>query len=147
VKKLFGEILTDLGLIRQDQLQQALEEQKRGGKIKRLGQILTEMGIITEADIVIALSTQFNLPYLPLKHVSLNREVCKLVPLAFAQRFHFIPVDKINDALIIAIADPTDEHAIPEIGKTTKCKIQTFISTFTEIDDAIREYYGKEKPH
>ena len=39
------------------------------------------------------------------------------------------------------MADPTNEKAIQEIEKTTKLKVQTFVSTTTEIISYIEKEY------
>ncbi|WP_345947250.1 GspE/PulE family protein [Natroniella acetigena] len=49
-KKRLGDILVDVGFITQEELQQALQEQK--GSDKRLGQVMKEMGLITDQDVM-----------------------------------------------------------------------------------------------
>jgi len=110
--KPIGEILIEHGIITPEQLTRVLKEQRNSKEKKRLGEILIEMGFVTESDIVVALSTQFNFPYLPLKNVSINRDLCKLVPLEFVHEHCLIPVDKISDLVIVVSADPADEKAI-----------------------------------
>jgi hypothetical protein len=43
-RKRFGEILVEAGVVKEEQLAQALEKQK--GSRKRLGQILEELGVV-----------------------------------------------------------------------------------------------------
>jgi len=50
-EKKIGEILQDMGFISLEQLQEALELQKKEKKQKKLGQILKGKGIITEEHI------------------------------------------------------------------------------------------------
>lgn len=47
-EKKIGQILQDMGFISLEQLQEALQLQKKEKKQKKLGQILKEKGIITE---------------------------------------------------------------------------------------------------
>ena len=47
-EKKIGEVLQDMGFISLEQLQEALELQKKEKKQKKLGQILKEKGLITE---------------------------------------------------------------------------------------------------
>jgi type IV pilus assembly protein PilB len=49
-----GEVLKEYNYINDDQLNQALEAQKRDRK-KRLGQILIELGFVTETQVIEAL--------------------------------------------------------------------------------------------
>ena len=142
--KPIGEILIEQGCITKEQLKQALDLQKKD-KSKRLGEILVEMGMITESDIVIGLSTQFNLPYLPLKSFSVNPEATKVVPLELMESFSFVPIDKLGDILTIATADPLDKDSIEKIEKASHCKAQVFLATLTEINDVIK-LLAKRRP-
>ncbi|HOA32783.1 MAG TPA: type II secretion system protein GspE, partial [Clostridia bacterium] len=56
-----GEVLKEYNYINDDQLNQALEFQKRDRK-KRLGQILIELGFVTETQVIEALGKRLNLP-------------------------------------------------------------------------------------
>ena len=140
--KPIGEILIEEGLITRDQLNEALEQQKKANK-KRLGEILIHLGVINEDDLVVALSMQFNLAYLPLKNVSVNRDVCDLLPVELVRRHSLFPVEQANRTLTVAMSDPTDEKAISEIEKLTKCRVQVLVSTISEVENAIRSYYDK----
>ena len=55
-----GEVLKEYNYINDDQLNQALEAQKRDRK-KRLGQILIELGFVTETQVIEALGQRLNL--------------------------------------------------------------------------------------
>ena len=54
-----GQILRDGGFLSQDQLEQALEEQKQSNEL--LGQVLIRMGILEPGDVNAALSVQEHL--------------------------------------------------------------------------------------
>ncbi len=144
--KPIGEILIEQGSITKDQLKSALEEQKKvGGSEKRLGEILIRLGVVTEADIIQALSVQFNYPYLPIKNVSLSNETCQIIPREIALQYQLIPVEKIKETLTIATTNPLDEETIKEIEQTTKAKIRIFITSINEIEDALKKYYGGDR--
>lgn len=53
-----GEILKDMGLVSLDELQQAIELQKKHKNEKKLGQILEEKGAVTKNNIQRALRSQ-----------------------------------------------------------------------------------------
>jgi MSHA biogenesis protein MshE len=61
-----GELLVQQKLISEDQLRQALEEQKKSGR--KLGRVLIDGKFVTEEGIALALSSQLRLPYVDLKH-------------------------------------------------------------------------------
>jgi len=57
-EKKIGEILKDMGLVSLDELQEALDMQKKEKNEKRLGQILEEKGAVTKSNIQRALGLQ-----------------------------------------------------------------------------------------
>ena len=67
-RKKHGQILVEAGLINEDQLVQALEEQKKK-KGKQLGRIIIEKEWAKNEDICKALSKQLNIPYVKLKEL------------------------------------------------------------------------------
>lgn len=140
MKRRIGEILIENGSITQEQLQDALERQKQEpGKL--LGKILIELGHVTEEDIVIALANQFNVPYLPVQNFVLNEAADQLLPKELIRKYLCIPLEKIGNLLTVVMADPTNEQAICEIETATKCKVQVFVATPSEILQVIQEHY------
>ena len=59
-RKRLGDILVEAGFLSQDQIQEALEDQKRSGE--KLGDILIRLGMITPEAIADALSMHFGYP-------------------------------------------------------------------------------------
>lgn len=126
-----------------DQLRQALEKQKKSpGKL--LGKILIELGYVTEEDIVVALATQFNIPYLPIGNFTLNEGVNGLIPKELIQEYMCVPLERIGNLLTVVMVDPTNEQAIRAIEEAAKCKVQAFVATATEIANVMREHFRIE---
>lgn len=142
--KPIGEILIEQGSITKEQLDQALDLQKKN-PFKKVGILLIEMGIISEADIVTALSMQYNFPYLPLKNLSVNSDVQDKLSLDFVKSHSVLPIDFSNGTLAVVMSDPCDEKIITEIEKKIKCKVHVFISTLSEVETAIQNIYNREK--
>jgi len=57
-KKRIGKILTDMGVLNQDNLQQCLDKQKNAKEEKRIGEILVEEDYVREIDLGRALEIQ-----------------------------------------------------------------------------------------
>ncbi|MBI4368207.1 MAG: hypothetical protein HY588_02325 [Candidatus Omnitrophica bacterium] len=139
-KKRIGEILIENGSLTPDQLTKALEQQKtKPGKL--LGKILIEMGFVSEEDIVVALATQFNVPYLPIGNFTISEAVDRLIPKEIIKKHVCVPLERVGDLLMVVMADPTNEQAIQEIEAATKCKVQTFVATPTEIWAVIQQHF------
>lgn len=142
LKEQLGQVLIQRGLITAEQLKQALATQKEQGGL--LGEILTKLGFATEEDIAQALAIQHDFPYLPLANYEIDSEVLKLIPESLAHKYCFLPIDKMGDILTVVMANPLDAKAIEDIEALTKCKIETFVATYTEIKEAIERCYKQQ---
>ena len=138
--KHLGELLLERGVINQSQLDKALKVQKEKGGL--IGQIMVMLGFAKEEEIAQALTVQYGFPYLPLEMYEINAEAIKLIPENVATQYNLIAVDKIGDLLTIAMSNPLNTQAVEDIEMITKCKVQVFVSTMSDITGAIKKYYG-----
>ena len=141
-----GEILISANLINQEQLQQALEEQRKNGG--QLGNILVKLGIVKEADIVEALGKQLNIPYASLAKGLLkpdpHQELDKLVPEEIAREHCLIPLSKHLNSLTVAFADPLDLVVQDNLRRISKCEINPLIVSRKDIEQILDDFYGKK---
>ena len=141
VKKQLGELLIERGIITRSQLEKALKYQKEKGGL--IGQILVVLGFAREEEIAQSLTVQYGFPYLPLQNYELNREVVSLIPENVSRQYGLIAVDKIGDTLTVAMSNPLNMKAAEDIELLAKCKVQIFVSTLTDINNAIDKLYAK----
>lgn len=134
-----GEILVQGGVISEQQLQRALDFQRREGGL--LGEILIKLGYVNEREIVQAITAQYGFPYLPLENYDFNKEVARLLPENVARQYSIVPVDIMGDLLTVAMSNPLNEKAVEDVEMITKKKVQVFISTVTSIHEAINRLY------
>jgi type IV pilus assembly protein PilB len=142
-KQLLGQILLKRGMITKEQLQYALDCQKKEGGV--LGETLIKLGYVTEQDIVVALIVQCGLPYIAVNKYEIDRKVIDIIPANIARRFHIVPLDRVGDVLSVVMANPLDSTMIGEVEQITGCKVATFIATKTEIDEAIERWYSTKE--
>jgi type IV pilus assembly protein PilB len=140
-RKRLGDILVEAGLINNEQLQEALSKQKILGK--RLGNVLVETGLATEDSIATTLARQMNIPYLNLNELSIPPEVLTTIPDGIVRSHNLIPVKLDGNRLQITMVDPLDVFIIDEINFQTGYEIDISISAESQIEAAIRHYYGK----
>lgn len=142
VSKQLGELLQERGIINETQLAKALKIQEEKGGL--IGQILVALGYTKEEDIAQALTVQYGFPYLPLECYEINAETLKMIPEHVARQYNLIAIDKIGDLLTIAMSNPLNYQAIEDIEMLTKCKVQVFVSTMTDVTNSINKYYAKK---
>ncbi len=135
-----GKMLVKAGKITEEQLQQALELQKKGeGK---LGEILVRLGAVPDENVISEfIGKQLNIGALRLPDIELNPDIVKLIPPDIAKKFNVIAVSKIAKTLIVAISDPNNIYVLDAIKFITGCNIQPVISPENTIQKAIDAYY------
>jgi type IV pilus assembly protein PilB len=139
--KHLGELLVERGIINHEQIALAIKEQKENGGM--VGEVLVRLKFATEKDIAQALTAQYGFPYLPLANYEIDKEVISSVPENVCRKFVLVPIDKIGKSLTLAMANPLDVQAAEDVELITGCIVQTFVSTATDIKQAIDKYYIK----
>ena len=140
IAKRLGELLVERNVITPDQLQLALTAQQSKGGL--LGQILVSLGFATEEAVAQAVTAQYGFPYLPLKSYAIDPELLRMIPENVARQYCLVPVDHIGDTLTIAMADPLDPRVLEDIEMLSRCSVQIFVSTGSEVMEAIQRCYG-----
>ena len=139
--KLLGEILINKGFITREQLNEALKKSPENEEV--LGRMLIKIGYLKEAQLFEVLGEQFNIPYYPrLKEIIISPDVIRAVPVKFVQHYGFMPLELKEKVLTIAVSNPMDVWLAENIKLNLGLNVQRVLSTHTEIEEAIRKYYG-----
>ena len=136
-----GEILVQQKLLTEEQLGQALTEQKRSGR--KLGRVFVEHGFVTEEQISGALARQLDIPYINLKFFNINPELVRLLPETQARRFRALVLEDRREGLLVGMSDPTDLFAYDEISRLVKRQIELAVVNETEVLAAIDRIYRR----
>ena len=110
-----GDLLLEKKLISQEQLDEALAEQKRSGR--KLGRALTDIGAISEPALHECLADYLKIPYVDLAHVTLDPKVVSLLPENHARRYRALVLKEDARGLLVVMADPTDLFAFDELSR------------------------------
>lgn len=137
-----GEALIEEGLINEEQLQQAIQMQKKTGK--RLGAVLVDMGLVDEKDTVEALARQLKIPYINLSTYLIDPAVVRIIPEHIARRHQLIPINKVGNKLTVAMVDPLNILAIDDIQLMTGLVVKPVVATSTDIMQALNNAFGVE---
>lgn len=140
-KKMLGNILMDIGRITKEQLEYALDLQKKRGD--KLCNILVDEGIISQTEIIEILGYQLGIPHVMLDKYYIDQEIVRLVPEALAKKYSVIPFQNKNSILFLAMSDPMNIFAVDEVKLVTGMEVQTAIASEEDIRFAIEVYYGK----
>jgi hypothetical protein len=139
ITKPLGQVLLETELINQRQLEKAQAYQNVHGGL--LSQILIEFGWVTEEEVALTLTTQYGFPYLPLNNYEIDDGLMQLIPEHLARTYWLIPIHRLGNALSVAMADPSNEQILEDLERLTHCVVQMFVSTPSDIQQAIERYY------
>jgi MSHA biogenesis protein MshE len=137
-----GEILTYYKIITPQQLEEGLKNQKESGK--RIGEILIENNLVTQDEINWVLGKKLEVPYVQININNIDINLSKNISESILRKFKIFPMIELNDELVIAMADPTDQEAIEMIKEVTKRELKIVLASFKNIDETLDKIFKKK---
>ena len=134
-----GDLLVGEGLISQDQLEQALIEQRSSGA--RLGYVLVKLGFVLEIEITKMLARQYHVPAVDLSRFEVDEKIIKLVPSDVALKHTVLPLKRDGRSLTVAMAEPGNMQIVDDLKFITRCDIVPVIAGEYTLRTAIEKYY------
>ncbi len=139
-KMQLGQLLLARGVVTNEQIEQALTEQKEKGHRKLLGELLVEMGYCTENQIASALAEAYGVPYAQVNPKICDTKAIEILPREFLEEYVVLPLFKVHDVLTVAVSEPTNVFLIDEIERISGCKVQIVCSTAKDIKSTLQTY-------
>jgi MSHA biogenesis protein MshE len=110
-----GDLLLEKKLISEQQLKEALAEQRVSGR--KLGRVLIDIGAVSEADLHSCLATYLNIPFVDLAHMTLDPKTVVKLPENHARRHRALVLKEDQRGYLVGMADPTDLFAFDELAR------------------------------
>lgn len=139
-KHRLGDILLAAGLISQDQLEWALEQQKQGHK--RVGEVLVDAGYVSDDDIAEARSLQLDMPFVHLSPTEIDPHCVKSIPEKVARDYGVVPISQWNDRIVAAMINPMDVEAIDTVRRYTHKRVEPVLASEHRITQLLDITYG-----
>lgn len=140
-RKKLGEMLIDAGVLSEQGLRMALNEQRRWGGT--LGHKLVDMKLVSEPELVRVLSQQLALPTIDLDQIEIHPTVLELVPGDLAEQHSMVPFAQPMKFLDVAMADPTNLGVIDELRIRTQLNIRPYLAGPKMIERALAKHYRR----
>ncbi len=139
IRRRLGDVLVESGLLTPQQLEQALEEQRKDtGPRRRLGQVVADLGLAAERDVAKALADLLGLELIDLSRMLPAPDVVRLLPRAVAERTRVLVLDRSENGLVVAAADPTNVLALDDVKLYTRTPdLHVLVATDSQIRDQI----------
>ena len=136
-----GDLLVQQRLVSNEQLMEALEKQKLSGR--KLGRVLVENGFVTEEEISGAIACQLQIPLVDLKQAQARPDVVRLLPEQMARRFRAVVLENRENAVLVAMADPTDLFAFDEISHSLGRDVELAVASESTLGHYIDRVYRR----
>ncbi len=140
-RKPLGVRLKEAGLISDAQLDLALREQKRQGRL--LGEVLIDLGFVAPEVITGALAREADTEVVDLDKAVIDGELLSLVDYDVARQFKLLPLGLTENVLTIVLADAFNVVAIDHVEKTTGHPVSVVTASEADILQAITKHYSQ----
>jgi len=135
-----GELLIQKKLISWQQLEEALDEQKKTKEMT--GQILVRKGYLSESLLYKTLAEQNRTRFVDLKRTRINPKAVEMVPKNFAQKHSVMPIEFHGGRLTVGIPNPMHIWPKSELEKIPMIQgIQTVLCLPKDVEMSINQYY------
>jgi type IV pilus assembly protein PilB len=138
-KRRLGDILLQAGMITPDQVAVAIEAQKKTKE--RLGKTLIRLGFIDEEKLIKTLAHQLKINSVNLKEEKIDPALAKLIPDKVARRHMVVPLAKMGQVLMVAMADPLNIFAMDDLNFKTGLEIEPVIASEQDIQQVLDKLY------
>jgi len=137
-RKMIGNILVENGLITEEQLAQALADQKISKE--KLGRILVRRGHITDDQLMEVLEFTLGIPRVQISRMEISPEIVKLLPTNMISKHHILPLTVNQGRMTLIMADPLNFQAIDEVRIVTGMDVVPVMASERELESAIQQY-------
>ncbi len=144
-KKPLGQMLIDKGLLKPEQLQRALDEQKRSNNQKLLGEVIVELRFCTEDQVTECLAQSYGVPYARISPRVCDPKVIGIVPKEFLEKHFVLPLFLVEGVLTVAVSEPTNVFLAEEIERVSGYQAQLVAATERDIKATLQTYLPNDK--
>jgi len=144
-RKPLGQLLLAKGLVRPEQLERALDEQRRSGHQKLLGEVLVELRVCTEDQIIEALAQAYGVPYARVNPKIADPKTIPVLPKEFLEKHAVLPLFIVEGILTVAVPEPANVFLIEEVERISGHPVQVVAATVRDIKATLQAYLPQDK--
>src|SRR5204863_3173795 len=139
-----GQLLLNKGLIKPEDLERALEEQKRSNHQKLLGEVLVELGFCSEDQITESLAQAYGVPYARVSPRIADPKVIAVLPKEFLEKHQVLPLFLVEGTLTVAVPEPANVFLVEEVERLSGYQVQVVAATVRDIRATLQAYLPNE---
>lgn len=141
--KSIEEVLLQKRLVTVDKVEQARARSINTGK--EIADVLLEDGMVSDVDLAKAKAEFYNIEFVVLSEIGVAPEAINTISEGVAQRYLMLPfaLNKKENLLSVAMANPLDLRAIDFVEKKTGFRIKPFLTPQSDLAAVITERYSQ----
>ena len=86
-----------------------------------------------------ALAARYHAEFVDLKNFKIQHELLRTVPVELMFRYNFVPIEQQENALVIAVSDPSRLMVLDEIAGLLGARILARVATLSQITDLLKK--------
>ena len=134
-----GQALVEAGAISVHQLREALRQQSMGGQRLLLGEVLLQMELVDRTTLLQAVARTLEIEFVPEPAKQADAAVMKLLPESMRREHRVVPLRRENDLLLVATADPQNDHVRELAQRTCGLRVRFIASPEVALDAMLAE--------
>ena len=134
-----GQALVEAGAISVHQLREALRQQSMGGQRLLLGEVLLQMELVDRTTLLQAVARTLEIEFVPDPAKQADAAVMKLLPESMRREHRVVPLRRENDLLLVATADPQNDHVRELAQRTCGLRVRFVASPELALDAMLAE--------
>ena len=134
-----GQALVEAGAISMHQLREALRQQSMGGQRLLLGEVLLQMELVDRTTLLQAVARTLEIEFVPEPAKQSDAGVMKLLPESMRREHRVVPLRRENDLLLVATADPQNDHVRELAQRTCGLRVRFVASPEVALDAMLAE--------
>ena len=140
-----GRVLTKMGVVTRDQVQEALSLQET--RQSTLGQLLIELGYVEQEQLNGALGYQQGMDTVDLSEFDIPPNVLEMIPAEMANTYHVLPLqyDEKDKRLTIAMRSADNYQALDTLRLMMGFKVDAVLASQEQLEKRISQYYGEDE--
>jgi len=139
---LFGQRLVEKGVIKQQQLDEAIHKQQTTMAHRKIGEILVRLNYISKHHITEGLADQLGIPIVKLSDREIPERIRGLIDGSIATLYRVVPIEERGNTIVIATADPTNINNLDNLRRLLDRNVEPVLSTGEEVSVALNKCYG-----
>src|SRR5438046_1366655 len=136
------DLFVDQNVLQKTQADDVLTEAQQNGKTSV--QALVDVGFMDESGCYHTMAEGICAEFIDLNDREIGPEVVKLRPAGLARLHRALPVDRVDNTLRVALADPLESRTEEDLRFALGRDIEVMVAPVEQIEDRIRIFYGSD---